>query len=272
MEQDISYTMSWLNAPCVYTLCMTSLQPASRETASAKAFTYRPKRAAQRQQLPEEVASYVRELIVSGEVKQGDFLRMERIAEAVGVSNTPVREGLLLLSSEGFVKQVPRRGFVVATFSPQDIRDLFWAQAQVGGELAARAAKVITPERLARLDAMNEEYAEAARRGDEDMLTDLGHLFHREVNLAAESPRLALILGSIVKQLPNRFYAAIEGQILDSREEHPILVEALRAGDAEKARQLTVKHIAGAADRLIDQLRERGLWAREGEEPQETVS
>jgi DNA-binding GntR family transcriptional regulator len=252
--------MSYSEARRRYTIFMSPSQPALRETTTPRAFTYRPSRA-QRQQLPEEVASYVRELIVSGAVKQGEFLRMERIAEAVGVSNTPVREGLLLLSNEGFVKQVPRRGFIVETFSPQDIHDLFWAQASVGGELAARAAKRITPERLARLDAMNETYLEAAAQGDDNALIDLGHLFHREINLAGESPRLALIQGSIVKQLPNRFYAAIEGQILDSREEHPLIVEALRAGDADRARELMVNHIIGAADRLIDMLRQRGLWS-----------
>ncbi len=67
-----------------------------------------------RQQLPEEVASYVREMIISGDVRAGDFLRIERIAEAVGVSTRPVREGLLTLRSEGFVELVPRRGLVVA--------------------------------------------------------------------------------------------------------------------------------------------------------------
>ena len=103
-----------------------------------------------RQQLPEEVASYVRELIISGAVRPGEYLRMERIAEAVGVSNTPVREGLLALRSEGFVRLVPRRGFVVAPFTPQDVRDLFWAQAQLASELAARAAKKMTPEIMAR--------------------------------------------------------------------------------------------------------------------------
>lgn len=244
---------------------MSPSQPALREPASAAPFTYRPSRA-QRQQLPEEVASYVRELIVSGAVKQGEFLRMERIAEAVGVSNTPVREGLLLLSNEGFVKQVPRRGFVVETFSPQDIKDLFWAQASIGGELAARAAERITPESLARLDAMLATYDEAAIRGDGEALIDLGHLFHREINLAAESPRLALIQGSVVKQLPNRFYAAIDGQILDSREEHPLVVEALRSGNAVRARELMANHISGAADRLIDMLRQRGLWSDMSEE------
>ena len=84
---------------------------------------------------------------------------------ADGVSNTPVREALLalcswscvqlvlcswscaagpaqpVLRSEGLVELVPRRGFIVASFSRQDVRDQFWAQAQLARELAARAAK-----------------------------------------------------------------------------------------------------------------------------------
>jgi DNA-binding GntR family transcriptional regulator len=55
-----------------------------------------------RKQLPEEVAAYVREQIMAGKLVPGQFLRMEPIAEAVGVSITPVREGLVSLSGEGF--------------------------------------------------------------------------------------------------------------------------------------------------------------------------
>lgn len=223
-------------------------------------FTYRRDRGGKRQQLPEEVASYVRELIVSGDVKQGDFLRMERIAEAVGVSNTPVREGLLLLSNEGFVNLVPRRGFMVSSFSPEDIRDLFWAQAMLAGELAARAAKRATEEQIDRMEAINAEYVRLAELGDNEALIDLGHIFHREVNVAGNSPRLARLLGTVVKQLPNRFYAAIDGQISDSQEEHPLIVEAIKSKNANMARKLIEVHISGAADRLIDMLNERGLW------------
>lgn len=241
---------------------MFSMVPSTQPTSPDDlGYSYRPRRTSHRQQLPEEVAAYVRELIVSGGVKEGEFLRMERIAEAVGVSNTPVREGLLLLSNEGFVRLVPRRGFVVSSFTPEDIRDLFWAQATLAGELAARAAQRATPERIQRLESINAEYDRAAEAGDDEALIELGHIFHRELNLAGESPRLARLLGTVVKQLPNRFYAAIEGQIHDSQEEHPLIVKAVRDKDAELARSLTEAHIAGAADRLIDMLRERGLWA-----------
>jgi len=229
-------------------------------------------RVSRRRQLPEEVASYVRELIISGAVKPGEFLRMERIAEQVGVSNTPVREGLLALRSEGFVQLVPRRGFVVAPFTQQDVRDLFWAQAQLAKELAARAAKKITPERVARLDANLEELQKAVAVGDTDRIADLGHAFHREINLAADSQRLALLLGSVVNHLPNRFYASIEAQVAATRDEHPQIVEALRQHDARKARTLMEQHILASADHLIEILEQRGLWGHGSTGAQESAS
>jgi DNA-binding GntR family transcriptional regulator len=214
-----------------------------------------------RQQLPDEVASYVRELIISGKVRPGEFLRLDRIAAAIGVSNTPVREGLLTLSSEGFVSQVPRRGFVVAPFTQQDIHDLFWAQAMLAGELAARAAKMITPEQLARAEQIMMAYEIANAANDKEKIADLAHALHREINLAADSIRLATLLGSVVKQLPSGFYATIEGGIEAARHEHPLIIAALRHRDARRARRLMEQHISRDADRLIESLKKRGLWA-----------
>jgi DNA-binding GntR family transcriptional regulator len=221
----------------------------------------RLERDSERRQLPDEVASYVRELIMSGAVRPGDFLRMERIAEALGISNTPVREGLLALTSEGFVQQVPRRGFTVAPFSPQDIRDLFLAQGWLAGELASRAAKKITPQTLARLDEIVKANEAAHAANDKERVADLGHAFHREINLAADSIRLATLLGSVVRQLPSRFYVTIEGAADASIEEHPTIVDALRKGDSRKVRKLMEKHISEGADYLVETLEKRGMWS-----------
>ena len=221
---------------------------------------------ARHQQLPEEVASYVRELIISGAIRPGEFLRMEPIAEAVGVSNTPVREGLLSLRSEGFVKLVPRRGFVVEPFTRQDVHDLFWAQAQLAGELASRAALKVDDQQLAHLDELAKGYPGAIKRGDADEIARLGHQFHRQVNIAADSQRLALLLGSVVKHLPNTFYAAIEGQVEHTAGDHPEILEALRERDPEKARALMEKHILAGADSLTETLAARGLWRDETDE------
>lgn len=213
--------------------------------------------------LPEEVAAYVRELILSGEVRPGEFLRLEPIAEAVGVSNTPVREGLLALRSEGFVKLVPRRGFMVESFTAEDVHDIFWAQAKLAGELAARAAKRITPEELAILESILADYDKAVTAGDDERIGDLGHAFHRQINKAADSNRLALILSSIVQHLPNRFYATLEGHVEGTREDHRKIIDALRARNARKVRTLIEAHILESTDHLVDLLRRRGLWVDE---------
>ncbi|MEV6895591.1 GntR family transcriptional regulator [Kribbella sp. NPDC051137] len=216
-----------------------------------------------KQGLPDEVAAYVREQILSGEFRPGMFLRLEPIAEAVGVSNTPVREGLLTLRSEGFVELVPRRGFMVASFSPEDVRDIFWAQSKIAGELAARAAKQISPEQIAKLEELTAEFKRAVKARDKDRIADLGSEFHAVINRAAGSRRLALILQTVVSQLPSSFYATIDGQVAATHSEHPQIVEAMKKRSVRTARALMEAHILGSADHLIETLNGRGLWDTE---------
>jgi DNA-binding GntR family transcriptional regulator len=223
----------------------------------------RPPMARERRQLSEEVASYVRELIISGEVRPGEFLRLEPIAEALGVSTTPVREGLLALRSEAFVRLIPRRGFIVEGFSRQDILDLFMVQADLAGELAARTAAQITPQQLAELEAIDQSHRRAITDGDREGIAYWGHSFHRAVNLAADSPRLANLLGSVVRHLPNRFYTEIEGQIASIRHHHPLILEAFRDRDSDAARRDMRQHMLDAGEHLVESLEKRGLWAED---------
>jgi DNA-binding GntR family transcriptional regulator len=216
-------------------------------------------RVSRRHQLPEQVAGYVRELIISGAVRPGEFLRVERIAEEVGVSNTPVREGLLALRGEGFVQFVPRRGFVVAPFTRDDVQDLFWAQAQLARELAARAARKITSEQVILLEENLEQFRQAVGEQDTERIADLSYAFHRQVNQAAASQRLALLSGQVASHLPRRFYASVEAQAA-AGDDHVLLVDALRDHDARKARALMEQHILASADHLIEILGQRGLW------------
>ncbi|MFT3660725.1 MAG: GntR family transcriptional regulator [Gordonia sp. (in: high G+C Gram-positive bacteria)] len=213
-----------------------------------------------RHQLSEDVAAYVREMIISGRVRPGDFLRTEPIATAVGVSNTPVREGLLLLAGEGLVELVPRRGFVVNDVSPQDVRDLFWVQATLAAELARRTAERIDDAGITRLRAVVDRHRAALESGDDAGTEHCGHEFHRTVNLAAGSHRLAVLLGSIVKQLPNRFYNEIEGHNRDTMESHPKIIDAFARRDGPLAEELMRAHIMSGADELIGMLAKQGVW------------
>ncbi|MGU3498661.1 GntR family transcriptional regulator [Mycobacterium sp. C31M] len=215
----------------------------------------------QHQQLPQEVAAYLRELILSGQIKQGEFLRLEPISAALGVSNTPVREGLLILRGEGLVEQLPRRGFVVAAFSRQDVKDLFWVQALIAGKLAARAAKRISDADIERLEQLNADHRRAVKAGDAATLERLGHEFHRLINRSADSHRLAMLLGTIVRYLPNRFYAAFSDQVDATVDIHPEIVDALRTRDARSARILMRDHILQEGEFVVQNLDKLGTFA-----------
>ncbi|MDO5680537.1 MAG: GntR family transcriptional regulator [Pelistega sp.] len=210
-------------------------------------------------QLSGAVALHLREQILSGKLKPGDFLRIDSIAHELGVSTTPVREGLLLLQNESFVRLLPRRGFVVNSFTKNDLRDIVWAQAMLGAELAARATLKMSDEELKQLEQLDIEHTQTFNNND-DQHIELGYQFHRFINLAANSPRLALLLGNVAKQLPNKFYGTIEGQGDDSVKYHPIILDAMKMRDAEAVRTLMFRHIMSGADRLINALDAEGVW------------
>lgn len=222
-----------------------------------------------RQQLSESVATHLREQIISGRLQPGEFLRIDAIARELDISTTPVREGLLLLQSESFVRLMPRRGFVVNSFNQGDLEDLFWAQATIGAELAARAATRMSTADFSRLQEIHARHERAVAMQDQESAARLGHQFHRLINLAAQAPRLALLLGSLTRQLPNRFYASIEGRLEDAVTYHPIIMDAIRVQDAGAVRSLMYRHIASGADHLVEMLERQGTWG--GASPEQTA-
>src|SRR6201992_1588827 len=180
-----------------------------------------------RRQLGDEGASYVRELIMSGNLRSGDFIRQERIAEELELSATPVREGLLSRRGEGFVEPKPRRGFVVAPLSASDVRDLFTAQALLAGELVSRAASRLGPEGLVKLTDVHEALRKAAADGNGELVETLNHDFHRRVNPSADAPRLAWMLSISTRFAPRRFFATIPGWPKASAQDHAAILRAL---------------------------------------------
>jgi DNA-binding GntR family transcriptional regulator len=208
------------------------------------------KRSRHRPQLGTEAASFVRDLIVSGQLQGGDFIRPESVAQELGISATPVREGLLALRTQGFVRLEPRRGFVVVPLTGDDIRDLFAGQALLAGELAARAAKRGDAAAFAGLEKLQLELEGAAERGDHEELEELNFQFHRAVNRLADAPKLAWLLGMAMSHVPVRFYSTIDGWPAATVHDHREILDAFRRGAAKAARQAMSEHIEHAGELL----------------------
>lgn len=203
-----------------------------------------------RQQLGEEAGSYLRDLIVSGQLRGGDFIRPEVVAQELGISATPVREGLLSLRTQGFVRLEPRRGFVVVPLTGDDIRDLFAAQALLAGELAARAVKRSDAAAVGHLEGLQAQLEAAADRGAQEELERLNVEFHRSVNHLAGARKIAWLLGVSVSYVPVRFFSSIEGWPAASVHDHRALLDAFRRRAPRAARAAMTEHVLHAGELL----------------------
>ena len=204
-----------------------------------------------RQQLSDEAADYLRDSIIAGELPVGTFIRAESIADSLDISITPVREALLILRGEGFLRLEPRRGFAVAELSSNDVRDVFWVQSILAGELAARSARRISAEHIEQLREIQDEINDGLKEEDANRVDAANYEFHRLVNLCADSPKVAWFIGTAAKYVPRSFFGTIEGWPAASVHDHSAILRAMERGDEEEAREAMSLHIRHAGDLLV---------------------
>lgn len=212
-----------------------------------------------RPQLSQDVARYVRRRIFDGAYAAGEYVRLEQLAAELGVSVTPVREALLELRAEGLLVQQPHRGFMVLPVTGRDIADVSTVQAHIGGELAARAAANITDEQLTQLKDLQAQLEDAYKQHDRERAVRLNHEFHRAINLAADSPKLAQLMGQITRYAPEAVFPTVEGWPGQSVRDHRRVIAALEKRDEERARTAMAEHFVAGVAPLVEHLMEQGV-------------
>ncbi|MBV9349959.1 MAG: GntR family transcriptional regulator [Mycobacterium sp.] len=212
-----------------------------------------------RPQLSEDVVRFVRKRIFDGTYAAGKYVRLDQLAAELGISVTPVREALFELRAEGLLAQQPRRGFVVLPVTGRDLADVANVQAHVGGELAARAAINIDDDQLRELKEIQAQLENAYAGDDDERAVRLNHDFHRAINVAADSPKLAQLMSQITRYAPDSVFPTISGWPDQSIKDHRRVLAALEKHDAQLARKAMSEHLAAGATPLIDHLIERGV-------------
>ncbi len=212
-----------------------------------------------RPQLSDDVARLIRARIFDGTYAAGAYIRLELLAAELGISVTPVREALFALRAEGLIDQQPRRGFRVLPVTGRDVTDVANVQAHVGGELAARAAVRITDEQVHELAEIQASLEQAYAGDDHERTVRLNHEFHRAINVAAGSPKLAQMMSQITRYAPEAVFPAIDGWPKQSMKDHRRILSALAAHDGTRARAAMSDHLAAGALPLIDHLVARGV-------------
>ena len=207
--------------------------------------------------LVEQVVNAIVSEIVEGELPSNSRLIQDELARAYGVSRQPVQQALLLLRDRGLVREAPGRGLIVSPIDPDFVRKLYEVRAMLdglAGRLAAeRGAKRAKIEGPAYLEAGRSAVASGSLH--EQIEADMK--FHAFINELSENsligettaphwPYLRRVMGEVLRddvQMPQTILG-----------EHVAILEAIAAGNGDRAEALSRDHISRAAKIFVQRL------------------
>jgi len=213
--------------------------------------------------LPDLAYEHLREAIFDGTLAAGSPLRQEEIATRLNISRLPIREALRRLDSEGLVVLRPRRGYVVASLDRGEINDVLDLQAT----LEARAGHSAT---LNKSDAVHKDLEATLARLDKvtartpvdvNAFATLNLQFHDTLFESSGRPFLCRML-RLLRSNAERYSRAAAGMLVDlnaSQREHRRILNAYRAGDADRVAELCRAHRDATRARLVAHLDKVGL-------------
>lgn len=221
---------------------------------------------AQIQHMPLNDAVYreLRRLLLTHRFDPGTRLNTSELERLLGVSRTPLKDALNRLAAEGFVEVRPRRGYFVRRPTIEDVIELYDLRRIHEAYAIERAARFMTAEEIARLQAILDEQAPLAVEEPTDdqyaQFSQLDREFHRSIVAAARNRRLLWLYEQMDAhmQMTRVYYPLARAIMPQTFQEHRGILEAIVARDPETARTRLVQHIDRFRELAVRSLVEHG--------------
>ncbi len=206
----------------------------------------------------DQLVHVLRDEIIRGDLRPGQYLRQEDLAERFEVSTMPVREALRDLEADGLVTIYPHRGAVVKALSPADLEDIYDMRAVLEA-MATRLAIPHLPEKtLSELASTLDDLDGHLK----DVLTavELNHRFHSTLYAASGRAHLLDLQGVLRRRTHHYLYAYITcvGNMPQVQAEHRAILEACRRREADQAAAIVHEHVAQVGCALSKYVKEVG--------------
>lgn len=207
----------------------------------------------------DQVASYIREQVFTGQLRRGDRIRQDEVASELRVSRIPVREAMIALDREGWVTIEPHRGAYVNGLDSEGVCDHYEVLGMLYGLAGRRAAGHADEEQLARFDALRKALRAAKTPEEVARANDayLKHMYH-----LARSPRLSSVSRVITGIVPGNYFARVPGAVEMQKRGITAVTTALLARDGDGVAEAWLTLLRGHGDRVIDILRTNGVIDR----------
>lgn len=191
----------------------------------------------------ERVVEALRHAILGGVLEPGTPLVLSELSERLGVSRTPIREAMRELAAEGLVDFDSYRSASVHVATLEEAREIYELRLTLDPVAVRKAVEQITEEEL---DAAQSIHRRMLRTRDSGDWVELNREFHRLLLGASRSPRLSAIIDGLRNSAAMQVALSIKAessQIEHANEDHERILQAFRARDADRAVDLTERHL-----------------------------
>lgn len=201
--------------------------------------------------LRDEVSDYLKKEILTGRLKAGERIVETKIAQELGVSQSPVREAIRELELMGLIESKPYVGSYAKKLSSKDINDAFKVRASLEILACKEAVHKISKDHLNKMDRILEEMRVAAEMHNIELFTDLDNSFHRTIIDASEIGMIH-IMWNMVDLAKWTYISAIisKSSLHEIVDDHRKLYEAIANGDEENLVDLMSSHLDGFRQEL----------------------
>lgn len=198
----------------------------------------------EKKSMSQDIVTLIKQQILNGELNPGDRIVETKVAKELGISQTPVREAVRLLSGEGIINIVPNRGPIVKDMEEKDIFEIYSLRASLEG-LAMRLTTLhASKEQIQLLVDLYQDMESKLNNPDIDsFLKESLHLHHSIIQFSRHS-RLIQIYDSISFQieLANRIIG-MKSTKQKEFDEHKELIDALQEGNPDESEKVMRRHI-----------------------------
>lgn len=198
-----------------------------------------------REYLRSLVFKKLQQAIYTEKIKSGEKITEREIVKEFGVSRTPVREALCMLTTTGLIKFIPDKGFVIGKLTAKEIKNVMETKIALERFALRLAIQRIKPTEIKNLNLLLSKMKRAVKNNDIVKVFNISNLFYDQIILASENEELF----NFIQLLNNKIYHfrnvsfSTPNELEEYFTEHEKMLEALINKDEDTVQKLAKESI-----------------------------
>lgn len=194
--------------------------------------------------LKDHVYQYISGKISDGSLQPETKISEKMVVDDLKISRTPVREAMIQLAAEGYLENIPRRGFMVKQVDRTKAREVYSLLGVLEGYAASQAVENMTKKDLSTMRTLHTRMTAALESDDMQAYYSLQHQFHEIYIQKSGNQELARVIGQLKKIFIRQAYATGNGQsdlkqdLKSTNEEHRRMIDLFEKQSAQQLEHL----------------------------------